>query len=90
MAYHELNGGNIFREHTLREAVNLVNSLRSGWEYAEIAARIALTSAANDIGVYTAAQYLGYWDTEADLTDTDEDVFAVADWLIEAMGWGNY
>jgi hypothetical protein len=86
-AFHELRGGDIFREFTLKEAINLIKSYRSDWKYADHAAQIAIAAAANQISVYEAAQLLQYYSSEEDITDTDEDIFAVADWLLSYFGW---
>ncbi len=101
MAFHELRGGDIFREHTFREAIVLLRGGTTNWEYAKTCAMIALAMKANHLPVHDAAFLLGYLDegdmnlirlseegldnVDGDLDPTDEDILAVAQWLAECV-----
>ena len=78
-----------FKEYTLEEAVGLLNGERTNWPYAEHTARIAICAKSNGINVWESAKLLGYWETEADINETDEDIINLANWLIEVWGLGN-
>ena len=88
-AYHELRGGDIFRELVFKKSLELISGNIVNLAWAHHAARIAITAAANNIGVYEAAGLMDYHDCEEDINETDEDIYAIADWLIEGLGWND-
>lgn len=87
MAYHDLRGGDIFRKFTFDEARKAINGCGTDWQYGLASARIAITMITNNIGAYESAELLGITGGDEELTDTEEDVIAVAEWVKESLNY---